>query len=225
MTSTTFSAMPSPDIFAHDEERTRAAFEPWLHDLIARSDAHARFINTLSMLEHIGSVKIARTQGGMSITGTKLGHLAEETRHAQVLKKLARRLDPTLGDAYADDSLLAGAAARMYFARLDAEVRRHLRKQPVDADAHEVAYLLVTLLVERRAAWLYPLYQRLVDAAGMRISVRGIIGEEDRHLADVEEGLARYGIAVEDGARGLLAFESAAFARLADALYQRTDSE
>lgn len=218
MTSTTSSAMPSPDIFTHDEERTRAAFEPWLRDLLARADAHARFINTLSMLEHIGSIKIARTQGGMSITGTKLGHLAEETRHAQVLKKLARRLDPAIGDAYADDSLLAGASARMYFARLDAEVRRHLREQPDVTDPDEVAYLLVTLLVERRAAWLYPLYQSLVDAAGMRISVRAIIGEEDRHLADVEQGLARQGIAVDEGALGLLGFESAAFARLAEAM-------
>ncbi len=193
----------------------QAEFEEWLFRLQERPAPHARFVNTLSMLEHIGSVKIARTQAGAHITEEILQHLAEETRHAQVLKGIARRIGGADVADYDDTRLLAGAAARGYFARLDAAVRSAVRSElPADLRS-PAAYLLVTLLVELRASWLYPAYQRALKAAGSRFSVRPIIGEEERHLADIREGMRALGLR-EDGWIGdLIAYEGRLFGRLA----------
>jgi hypothetical protein len=204
-----------PSAIDEPELRLRDTFERWLAGVVGRPDVHVRFVNTLSMLEHIGSAKIARTQSGKSITAEILQHLAEETRHAQVLKRIACAIDPDLPLDYADHRLLAGAAARGYFARLDVGVRSFVRRELPPALHAPAAYALVTWLVELRAAWLYPLYQDALRARGLPYSVRSIIGEEERHLAEIEEGMARIGIGEHPGLAGLVAFEGELFGRLA----------
>ena len=114
----------------------RERFGGWLAGVVRQPGVHARFVNTLSLLEHIGSVKIARTQSGESITEEILQHLAEETRHAQVLKRIARAIDFEVAADYTDPRLLVGAAARGYFARLDVGVRGFVRRGlPLEAPA------------------------------------------------------------------------------------------
>lgn len=202
------------------EQQVRDRFEHWLHEVPHRPETHARFLNTLSLLEHIGSVKIARTQSGPSITAEVLQHLAEETRHAQVLKKLAITTDAALPLDYSDDRLLVGAAARGYFARLDVGVRSFVRRElPLELQG-PAAYLLVTWLVELRASWLYPAYQSALESAGLRHSVRSIIGEEERHLAEIEEGMGRLGLADHEGLGELLAHERRLFTRLAEGMME-----
>lgn len=229
-------SLRSAEVAGSAENAVRDAFARWLSGIVRAPAMHGRFVNTLSMLEHIGSVKIACTQGGAGISAGKIQHLAEEARHAELLKKIALRIEAgaapgshpaehgrrSLLDGYTEPALLAGGAARYYFARLDALVRCRLRDDALDgareeAERREAAYLLVTLLVERRAAWLYPLYQRVVSEAGIKISVRSIIGEEDRHLADVERALAELGLHTDERCAGLFAAESAEFARLVSA--------
>jgi len=199
---------------AHDGDR-RTAFAQWLTALPSQPDLHSRFVNTLSMLEHIGSVKIARTQAGTAITEEILQHLAEETRHAQILKRIARRIGGDAVADYADGRILAGPAARGYFARIDAGVRAFTRERFPVAVRPAAAYLLVTLLVELRASWLYPVYQCVLEGAGAGFSVRSIIGEEERHLADIIEGMEAIGITERHGVGELVEHESGLFARLA----------
>lgn len=184
-------------------------------ELPSRPAGHARFVNTLSLLEHIGSVKIARTQAGAAITEQVLQHLAEETRHAQVLKRIVRTIDPPSSLDYHDTRLLAGSTARGYFARLDAGVRAFVRRELPEERRAQAAYNLVTWLVELRASWLYPAYQRVLENVGLRISVRSIIGEEERHLAEIVEGLREIGIENHPGLGELLEHEEQLFARLA----------
>jgi len=203
------------DTIAADEIELRPAFERWMERVVRHPDRHLRLVNTLSMLEHIGSAKIARTQSGSAIDAETLQHLAEETRHAQVLKKIAHGIDPDAAPDYADEWLLAGPTARGYFARLDVGVRSFVREFLAEEIRHRAAYLLVTWLVELRAAWLYPAYQSALKGADLRFSVRAIIGEEERHLEEITEGMERLGIADHPELLGLLRHESALFARLA----------
>lgn len=207
MTDTVTSGTPA--------EQIQAEFEGWLLRLQDHPGRHARFVNTLSMLEHIGSVKIARTQAGPRITEEVLQHLAEETRHAQILKRIARGIGGADVGDYDDGRLLAGASARGYFARIDAAVRAAVRSELAAGLRSPAAYQLVTLLVELRASWLYPAYQRALKEAGSRFSVRSIIGEEERHLADIRDGMRALGLEEDGWVRDLIEYEGQLFGSLA----------
>ena len=68
-------------------QRTRA-----LLDRIAGDAAlQPRLLNTLSMLEHMGSHRIMATQHGAGIGQATLRHLAEECQHAFFMKRSAER--------------------------------------------------------------------------------------------------------------------------------------
>ncbi len=101
--------------------RTRAV----LDTLIAAPAQHARMINTLSLLEHMGSHKIMATQHSAGIDQATLKHVAEEAGHAYFMKRQAEKTaERTL--EYVRDDLLAPAAARMYFQRLESAMVRTL---------------------------------------------------------------------------------------------------
>src|SRR5579863_4921348 len=85
-----------------------ALFRARLSSVCAAPEAHARFLNTLSLLEHIGSRKIMLTRA-IAGDGRILKHLAEETRHAWFFKRAAERLAGRALD-YAAQSTLAGTA-------------------------------------------------------------------------------------------------------------------
>lgn len=212
MTSYTMLSPVQPDAVERD---LRARFEEWLDNLCVDPVRHGRFANTLSMLEHIGSVKIARTQTGRTVTGQVLQHLSEEARHADLLKRLAGKISDDAGDDYRDDRLIAGAAARGYFARLDARVRRFVQEELPEGIRKPAAYGLVTWLVECRAMWLYPAWQRALGKRKLPFSVRSIIGEETRHLREIAESIEELGIADHPGVAELSRFEYSQFQRLA----------
>lgn len=215
--STTLSPTITFDVDPTERELAmRASFERWLEGLPEDPDRHARFVNTLSMLEHIGSVKIAQTQSGLGITEEALEHLAEETRHAHYLKRLARKIDPDVGAVYSEDSLLAGRAARSYFARLEVRSHRFSREHLAGNDAG--TYLLVSWLIERRAMWLYPAYQEVLNGFGRGYSVRTIIGDETDHLREMTEGLERMNVTANPALSELVRDEEGLFERMADAM-------
>jgi hypothetical protein len=219
ISSTTLSSIePSPR-----ESATRERFERLVDTIVADDGLHARFANTLSLLEHIGSVKIARTQSGPAIDADALQHLAEEARHADVLKRIVGRLAGESLATYGDEELLAGVSARGYFARLDALVRAFCRERLEPDVRHAAAYALVTWLVERRAMWLYPLYQDTLERHAARASVRSIIGEETRHLEDVVAALERIGLGDAADVVEIVRQEESLFARLAGAMEQATN--
>jgi hypothetical protein len=210
----------STDELPVGEHDARLRFETWLRTVCRDSGVHARFANTLSMLEHIGSVKIARTQSGDGITEGVLEHLAEEARHAQVLKRMARRIAGADAGDYRDEMLVAGPAARRYFLRLDALVHGFCRRELPASIRSQAAYNLVTWLVERRAMWLYPAYQSIMEEEGLRLSVRSIIGEETKHLEEIYQGMCSIGVDRHPGLTGLIEGESALFGSLAGAMME-----
>ena len=198
--------------FDRDNAHLVAGTGAMLAGFIADRPAHARFMNTLSMLEHMGSHKIMATQHGLGIDQPTLKHLAEETRHAFFFKRHANReAGRTLEYSAAD--LIAPLAARRYFQRLEAEM---VRAFPPGIHPR-ATYLTMSMVVEFRAVWGYRLYQSALVAARSLVSLKSLLAEEAGHLTDMAERLHGLGELDIARLRGFCAIETALYARLLSA--------
>lgn len=186
-----------------------APFSAFLQAVIADAPAHVRFLNLLSLLEHIGSRKIMLSQMKGILTQDILKHLAEETRHAFFFKREAEKLAGHGLEGYSDAETLAAGAGRFYFGRLDSGLTRPL------GDVHaETGYLWVSLVIELRAIWVYRLYQTAVTQAGYPLPLKGIIAEEDKHLVDMVDRLGEIGFDTAAALPAAMALEKTLFTRL-----------
>lgn len=183
--------------------------ENFLLSVIARPDLHWKWLNTLSLLEHIGSRKILRSNLRAEADETLLRHAAEEARHALFFKTMARRAGA--GEGYAADRCSCAGSANRYIQSLDAAVLA-----AVGSGNAFACYLLTTYLIEIRAGIVYTIYQRLLTESRSAISLRGILREEEGHLAEMTKEIQRLGLA--ELARDLGALEEKAFARFLDRL-------
>src|SRR5690242_7317133 len=193
--------------------RTRAL----LDGIIAAPKRHARMINTLSLLEHMGSHKILLTQHSAAIDQATLKHVAEEAHHAFFMKRQAEKTAERALEYVAED-LLAPSSARMYFQRLEGATLRALGARR----SARAAYLYMSMIVEFRALWFYGLYEQALKRARHAMSLKRVLGEEQAHLGDMAE---RLGIGDElDDARAteVLAAERKLYSRLLDALERAT---
>jgi hypothetical protein len=170
------------------------SFRNILTHIVSDRLVHARFLNTLSFMEHVGATKIAKTQSGQEANFTSLKHAAEEARHAFYLKKLSLKLQPDACPNYNDAFLLAPIPSRQYLYRLDVAASRLAKNAGYSGRGlHDLAYLLVTYAIEVRADELYPVYEEFLDdMPDERLSVQSIIAEETGHLAEMETALASY---------------------------------
>jgi hypothetical protein len=198
--------------FERDNAVLVAPTAAMLAGFIADRPTHARFMNTLSMLEHMGSHKIMATQHGPAIDQPTLKHLAEETRHAFFFKRHANReAGRDMTNAAAD--LIAPLAARRYFQRLEAEM---VRAFPADIHPRAI-YLTMSMIVEFRAVWGYRLYQAALVRAGNAVSLKSLLAEESGHLTDMADRLRGLGELDIARLRGFCAIETGLYRRLLDA--------
>ncbi len=158
---------------------------------------HARWLNTLSFLEFMGTRKIARSMHGRRADRLALKHLAEEARHAHFFKRSIERIAPELDPGFALPELLAGFSAARYFHGLDAMVNRELADEN-PAVAPELCYLYVTTLIEERAGWIYPAYDAVLGERELPVRLGGVILEEEQHLADMYGALQRLDVRCEE---------------------------
>jgi hypothetical protein len=199
--------------FAADNDALVERTQLVLEAIVGEPERHARMINTLSLLEHMGSHKIMATQHSAGIDQATLKHVAEEAQHAYFMKRqaektAARPLEYTAGD------LLAPSSARMYFQRLEgATVRTLGRKRSARA-----AYLYMSMIVEFRALWFYGLYQRALTSARHALSLKRLLGEEQAHLNDMAERLAAGRELDDERTAQVLAAERKLYSRLLRAL-------
>lgn len=182
-----------------------------LRNICGNPAVHARFLNTLSLLEHAGSRKIMLSQSrrGASLDHETLKHLAEETRHAYFFRRAAeavarRKLN------YSENDLLAGAHARLYLGRLDAFITRSVQSP--------LAYLYMTLVVELRATWFYNLYQDVLKELEQPINLKGLLAEEKQHLEGIYMQLSALGEDIDVSLPLLKSFEESKYAALLAAL-------
>jgi len=191
-----------------------------LTKIIADRERHARFLNTLALLEHIGSYRIMVSQHGEALAQPTLRHLAEEAQHAFFMKRQAEKIAGRALE-FKSDELLAGSTARSYFRRLEALIHGRLRR---DGAAH-ATYLYMSMIVEFRALWFYQHYQLALKAAASPISLRRILGEEANHLADMAERLEHAGELSDARVDTFMEFEQRLYGRLLTALKSGTYSQ
>ncbi|HVY63394.1 MAG TPA: hypothetical protein VHH11_01080 [Gammaproteobacteria bacterium] len=199
--------------FAADNRDLVAATDSLLARTIGAGAQHARLLNTLSLLEHMGSHKIMATQHRADVDQATLRHLAEESHHAYFMKRQAEK---TAGRPleYVPQDLLAPAAARMYFQRLEAATVSALG----DACSPRAAYLYMSMIVEFRALWFYGIHQAALQRARHALSLKRVIGEERNHLTEMAARLDTDGDLSEARVAALLTRERALYARLLTAL-------
>jgi hypothetical protein len=158
-----------------------------LPTIIADNQLHARWLNTLSLMENTGARKISASEDPVTVTYIILKHAAEEHRHAFYLKKQIEKVSDGLCPTYAGEYLLAPAYSKYYLNQLDVDVCRYLKKELhlTGRDLRFAAYLLVTYAIEVRADALYPVYQDALDETGSKVNVKSIILEEEGHLEEM----------------------------------------
>jgi hypothetical protein len=168
--------------------------ENLLNTIVADADLHARWLNTLSLMENTGARKISASEDTVNVTYIILKHAAEEHRHAFFLKKQLEKVGEGLCPTYASQYLLAPAQSKYYLNLLDVEVCRYLKRELklTGTELRFAAYLLVTYAIEVRADELYPIYQKALEDAGSKVNVKSIILEEEGHLEEMINQLKNF---------------------------------
>ena len=174
---------------------------------------HARWLNTLSLMENTGARKISASEDSQTVTYIILKHAAEEHRHAFYLKKQIEKTVEGFCPTYASEYLLAPACSKYYLNQLDVQVCRYLKNEFMlgGKDLRFAAYLLVTYAIEVRADELYPVYQKALDDASSKVNVKSIILEEEGHLEEMLNQLKQFSTDWEVHAQKAVDFESGLF--------------
>jgi hypothetical protein len=156
--------------------------------IVKDDELHARWLNTLSMMENTGARKISASENKSKVTLMVLKHAAEEARHAYYLKKQIERLGfEDFFINYNPEYLISAFDSLQYLPRLDVELCRYLRNEMhlKRDNLNFGAYLLVTYAIEVRAGELYPIYQDILTAHHSKVTVKSIIIEEETHLEEM----------------------------------------
>ena len=159
-----------------------------ISSVIQNDEQHARWLNTLSMMENTGARKISASEHKNHVTLMILKHAAEEARHAFYLKKqISKIAQINQFNNYSPATLLSPLTSHQYLNRLDIELCRYLKNDLKKSGRDLVfgAYLLVTYAIEVRAGELYPIYQEILDAHHSKVNVKSIIAEEETHLEEM----------------------------------------
>jgi hypothetical protein len=200
-------------------------FNALLSKIIANPELHARWLNTLSLMENTGARKISASEDPETVTYIILKHAAEEHRHAFYLKKQIEKIDADDCPTYAVDYLIAPKRSKYYLNQLDVDVCRYLKKELglKGKELRFAAYLLVTYAIEVRADELYPIYQDELDKASSKINVKSIILEEEGHLEEMINQLKSFSPDWEFYAGKAVEFESLLFSQWVNQLSDEVD--
>ena len=185
-----------------------------IQTIIQEDKLHARFLNTLSLMENTGARKISASEHKTKVSYLMLKHASEEARHAFYLKKQISKV-AQIADypTYENEYILAPFASFTYLHSLDIQVCRYLKNSlKLQSDPLKyAAYLLVTYSIEVRADALYPIYQNELEKAKSKVNVKSIIMEEEGHLAEMIDQLKSFSPDWEIHADKALAIEKQLF--------------
>jgi len=195
-------------------------FNKLLSAIINNNKLHARWLNTLSLMENTGARKISASEDPETVTYIILKHAAEEHRHAFYLKKQIEKIRSENCPTYANDYLIAHKSSKYYLNQLDVDVCRYLKKELglKGKELRFAAYLLVTYAIEVRADELYPVYQDELEKASSKVNVKSIILEEEGHLEEMINQLKSFSSDWEFHANKAVEMESLLFTQWVDQL-------
>jgi hypothetical protein len=183
-------------------------------NIIADKNLHAKFLNTLSLMENTGARKISASEHKTKVSYLILKHACEEARHAFYLKKqISKVANLEKYPTYENQFLIAPFASYTYLQLLDIQVCRYLKKtlNLSGEGLKYAAYLLVTYAIEVRADELYPIYQEALDNAKSKVNIRSIIVEEEGHLEEMISQLKSFSTGWETHALEALDIEKKLF--------------
>jgi hypothetical protein len=188
--------------------------------IVADNTLHAKWLNTLSLMENTGARKISAGEHPLNVTLIVLKHAAEEARHAFYLKKQIGKVADSGFETYEFPFLLAPLPSYQYLHTLDIATSRYLKtKLGLSGDALRFgAYLLVTYAIEVRADELYPVYQDVLESSGSKVNVKSIIMEEAGHLEEMIRQLQQFSPEWEKHAEEILRIEKSCFEQWTKAL-------
>src|SRR5271154_5964649 len=89
--------------------------------IVAADNVHAKWLNSLSMMENTGARKISKYEHPVHTGIIVLKHAAEEARHAYYLKKQIDKLPENACPDYSYPYLLAPIESYHYLQQLDVE--------------------------------------------------------------------------------------------------------
>ena len=186
--------------------------------LIDFSYLHARFLNTISLMEYMGARKIIKSQLERDIDSQVLAHITEEIRHAQIFKKMALKLSGGKLATYEDCHLLAGEQGRSYIQSVDRSVATALNHENSRGN-----YLLSTLIIEERANQIYPFYAQLMKPLGFGPQISNIFQEEKHHLEQIRGQIMQSGQLDSSQMEVLRIMEKEAFGAFMEAVVFQID--
>jgi hypothetical protein len=204
-----------------------------LEEIIAEPELHARFVNTLARLEYVGVRKMLKSRRSELLTIDGLQHILDEAVHALRLKKAAVALGASFGarvTTFSGHDTLAGDEGEDYLQAIDLAAGplaagAAVREDWTPARRAEANYLLTSAAIEVRAQIFYPIYDRLLAERRVGFSVAAIAKDEDRHLAEMADGLGRTFADWRAVFEPLLAAEERLFCGFMDAVRAAMDRE
>lgn len=191
--------------------------------IVADTDTHARWLNTLSYLEYIGFRKILKSQSAEMMTHATLLHANEEGRHALMLKNISLKVGGEKFDSYQPQTLLCGREAEDYFQSVDDGTEMLLSQVASGDKLTRLAYFTVTWLVEVRALEVYGAYMEALKGAGIASPIAGLLKEEERHLQEVNEEIA--GLLPDELRAKLKSMESLCYTKYMKILERELESQ
>jgi hypothetical protein len=146
--------------------------------VLANDKIESEWLNHLSQLEYVGCRKILKAVGFEAVDLETLQHIQEEASHALLLKQLAVELEPST-PGWVEGRL--SAVGWEYLSQLDKQVSALL-----PSDRMELAYPLVSFIVEKRVMLLYPAYRNATQHPRVRSVLNSILAQEGRHESRFE---------------------------------------
>lgn len=164
-----------------------------LSEIVNNQPWHARFLNTLALMELCGAHRVARVISFLPKRTFLLEHAAEEYRHAYFLRRLANKLSDVPLEDFGQENVFCLRQSKSYIRNLDRRICLLLRSHGLlkTHSIHRLAYLLTTFAIEQRALPFYNLYQEVIDEHAAPISIRSVISEEEDHLREMDEQISR----------------------------------
>ncbi|MCB1138098.1 MAG: hypothetical protein KDK23_05045 [Leptospiraceae bacterium] len=205
----------------------RIDLRPFLETVVEDAGLHARWLATLSLLEHTGARKIhksmPRLPGHLRLAENVLQHAAEEARHAFFFRKQIGKIlaADSLESAEAGPAPLCRWPALRYFQSLDGWCKRRA-KQVLSEHSQAVqtlyCYLAVTYAIEERAVDVYRDYESTLREKDLPIHLAGLLKEEEGHMSEILTMAKELPLDFENELRILMSREGLLFHRFAEAL-------
>ena len=143
---------------------------------------------------------------------------------------MAVKIDAEAAATWSDEHTLCRREAERYIQTLDRAAEDELKScgdfasfQQNGVGSH-VNYLYTSLLIEERADVFYGTYVKVLEEYSMAGTLKAIIKDESKHLAQMVENLLTQDPMAEQRLPGLREIEQKAFAQFESALWQAVES-